>query len=164
MQLLFQILFKNFWLLAAMVGLINTFIIRSRMNKFIKANPHEIVEAKRVTNGIFLSLIVPFLLLGILQLLGGFKNMSFVFSNNVGNVYVLLSWIVLFVWWAITWRWVVYKNGAKILIKYRRVIGFNVSSNEQLTKLQITFIIFCGVIALVIAVVFGFFKDIPFNQ
>ena len=158
MPILFELVFKNFWIIAVVIGFVNYFMFKMRIPKNIE-DENEKEETNNLLKSILVFLTVPFALLGIFQILGDFKNPFFVFSKDYKNIYVILSIIVLFSTWAIVLRWVFFKDGAKILIKHKEIFRGNFPANETIIKIFFVFMILGGLLGLI----FGISNDL-YNQ
>ena len=91
----------------------------------------------------------PLLILGILQKTGGFNNFLFIFSGQYQNTYVLLAWLSMIIVWGLVTYWVLFKDGAKIISKYR-VIFRNMPENETKIKLLTILMLLGGLAALIV--------------
>lgn len=124
-----QIIFKYFWLIAVLVGVVNHVIIRSRVQKLVENQPDLEQDAPTVLNGYLLFMTVPFLLVGMVQLIGGFESPMFLYDRNLGNPFALIAdGIILFCLGVLAY-WVYLRDGAQTLIRFQLLE--NVSSVTQ---------------------------------
>lgn len=153
-----EIIFKYFWFLGGIIGVINGLTTRYKINQLTGKNPerYEVEEANKVMKGAFLSHTLPYFAIGILQLMGGFDSFFFIFSKDYNNTYLLLSWLVLAGCMVSLLYWVWIKNGAAIIVKYREALGQNLPNNELLTKGIISLMVLGGVIGFIVGSSFDF--------
>ena len=143
------LVFKYFFFLAALIGVINSAVQKSKLSQFIKNTPNNSEESGKILKGYTLSLTVPFLLLGIIQLAGGYTSPFFVFSLNLSNIFVFLSWLVLICSWGLLFYWIFFKDGAKILVRYNMINGTK-TINELTVKIYVVLMILGGIVGLVV--------------
>lgn len=151
MMIAFSIIFKYAFYLFAFIGIINICIMKLRLNSAIKREEITNNEAAKLLKGASFVLIFPFIILGLIQSLGGFDNVFFLFSREL-NVFIILSWIIVFFSWIASLYWVIFKNGTKVLIKYRKVLGINIPTNEKILILYLLLMVLGGVLALIFGV------------
>lgn len=107
------------------------------------------VELK-INDRLFITIFsLPFLLLGLIQLLGGFSNSFYIFKLDFKNLYITAAWIVLIVTWLSLLYWIWIGNGVKVLIKYRKAFN-NFPDNPILVKAMTTFIIVSSAIGFIV--------------
>lgn len=140
-------IFRYFWFIAAMVGVLNYFIIQIRIPDELKEDS----EYGGFKKGFLLFLTVPPALLGLLQTLGDFPHPFYVFTRDFQNVFIVLSWAVLFFTWGVFLFWVHYKDGARILVKFGKAFR-GMPENENVVKILFTFIVLISIAALVVGV------------
>lgn len=155
--------FKYFWFLCAIVGLLNILFIKLRVKDNNFDSEDDINSARRLLKGLSIYLTVPYFLLGIFEILGGYDNCFFVFSNNYNNIFLLLSWMTLVATWIFSVYWIFAKDGARKLIKYGNVLSENKNNlNETQLKLGVTLffiVIICVLIFCVKIDVYSIFKE-----
>lgn len=157
-----KLIFKYFWVLAVLSGFLNYLFIRHRaLRNSMDEKDNE--ELKNLLRGILAYLTLPFLLIGILQMLGGFQSLFFVLSRDYHNPYVLLSWIILISWWVLTLYWVLYKDGTTLLIKYQHIFRGNFPSNETMIKLFFILTTTVGLIGMYFGVMNDFYSRSVIN-
>lgn len=136
-------IFKYFWFICAIVGIMNICIFRLKLK-------NEKVDSK-IFKSLAIFFIAPYILLGIFELLGGYDNCFYIFSNDYKNIFLLFSWLTLAVTWIIPFFWIVFRNGARKLIEYRQVLlGDTSYSNENETLLKVKVTLFLIILALVL--------------
>ena len=143
------IIFKYFFFIAVLFGIINGVILKSKTTQFINENPQYKEESNNVFIGYTLSLSVPFLILGMIQILGNFDSPFYIFSRNISNIFVLLSWLTLICSWALLFYWTFFKEGAKILIRYN-IFGGSKPSSEVFVKFYVILMLLGGIAGLII--------------
>jgi hypothetical protein len=142
-----NLLVKYFWLIAAIVNSFNWLLIQFRVNRIVQRNPELLAESKRLMRGLGIFLVLPFFLLSILQWAGHFDNALYISSLNYTNLYIVLSWSVFILLYIGILYWVLVRDGAKILIKFRTVFR-NMPENETLVKLLTLVMVMGGSFAL----------------
>ncbi|GKX67600.1 hypothetical protein [Inconstantimicrobium mannanitabidum] len=86
------IFIKFFWFLGALINILNLVLI---MKKYKNKNAEENIK-QAITIKVYKLQVVVFLILGVLQFLGGFRYALYIFDvKNVYNVWFILSWVVL---------------------------------------------------------------------
>ena len=142
-----NLLVKYFWLIAAIVNSFNLFWIQFRVDRIVQRNPELLADSKRLMRGLAIFLVLPFLLLTILQWAGHFDNALYISSPNYTNFYIVLSWSVFILLYIGILYWVLVRDGAKILIKFRAAFR-NMPENETLVKLLTLVMVMGGSFAL----------------
>lgn len=144
-------IFKYFWFIGAIVGLINTSISWLRINPVLIKKPELRADAQKLFFGLFFILVLPFIVLGILQLLGGFNNMFYIFSRDFNNLYLISSWASLALTYFIVLYWFFFKDAVRIVIIFREYIG-RFPDNEAQIKALVILMICSGVIAVIVGI------------
>lgn len=150
---------KYFWFFAAAVGLLNMLTYRTKIRKLIKENPENEEALKNIFLNLFGTLVVPFLLLGLIQIVGRKEVVFYILSSNYSDLYLILSWITMFLAPALTCYWVIFKGGAKA---QRLLMSGEV--NEILVKLFSILPVIFILGGFIIGVLFGYFDKIPINE
>jgi hypothetical protein len=127
---------------------LNAGLARSRLSSTLEQHPEWEAESQVFLRNYFLLLTIPPLFLGLLQFAGGYNNPFYIFSNDL-NVYVVLSWCVLFLTWTRFFHWMVFQNGAQTLVKFREV-GINMPRSESMVKVWVLLMLAAGVCALAV--------------
>jgi hypothetical protein len=73
------------------------------------------------------------------QLISGFKDPVYIYQFPLTNIYVLLSYLIVLVFYVLLLYWIWFKKGAEILSKYRK--AFPAFENATLTKYAYTLIL-----------------------
>lgn len=153
-----KFIFKSFWLILILVGLLNYLLMRLRIKKNF-TDPADIDGANRFLILSLFYINMPFLIIGVLQIFGGHDNIFFIFSGQYQNSYVLLSWVVMVLVWGLLLYWVLVKDGAKIISKYR-VLFNNMPENETMIKIIIVLMVLGGIAALTIGNMTDFYHGL----
>lgn len=117
----FPLIFRNFWLIAIIAGIINSVIIRFKILSKVRKNPELQQEGNRLSQGYFLATTCPWLILGLLQNSGNFSDISYIYSNDYNNRYTILSRVFIIFCILLYTYWIVLRNGAETLIKFECV-------------------------------------------
>ncbi|HEY9649518.1 MAG TPA: hypothetical protein V6C95_02565 [Coleofasciculaceae cyanobacterium] len=127
----FSLIYRNFWLIAISVGIINSVIIRVKILSKIKKKPELQDEGNQLIRGYFLATTCPWLILGIFQNIGNFSDIFYIYSGDYANQYVILSRSFIIFCILLYTYWIVLRNGAETLIKFECVRG---TSNARFFK------------------------------
>lgn len=158
------ILLKYFWLIATFINIYTVFIANVTTKKLISEEPKNERVLKQAIRWITVLYLVPFLLLGIFQVLGGFKHPLFIFSGDYSNIFILLSWLSLIAMWALGCYWIFFKDGAKAFAMLKPLSLRGVNINETGAKLFFGFFLVFGLVAFIFGVLLGYFNMIPINE
>jgi hypothetical protein len=145
-EILFQLLIKNFWLVATVVNLFNMVVVRQRIRQVVRQEPRLLAESHSFFQGICATLVLPFLLLAIFQWLGNFDNALYFSSTHFTNLYVLLSWAVFICLDGWIVYWIFGRNGAATLSRFRAAFR-NMPESTFLIKLLTLVIVAAGSVA-----------------
>ncbi len=140
-----DLFFKYFWFLALFIGPLNYLMVRTRVQRIIKQRPELELDADKVLFGYLIFNTAPYVLLGLIQLTGGFDSPLFLYFAPLSNPFVFASVGVLFVWWGTTAYWIYFNNGAHTLINYQLSSGWN---SETLIKITWGLALLGGLFAL----------------
>lgn len=143
----FSLIFRNFWFIAIIAGIINSVIIRFKILSKIRKNPELQQEGNRLIQGYFLATTCPWLILGLLQNLGNFSDISYIYSNDYNNRYTILSRVFIIFCILLYTYWIVLKKGAETLIKFECVRG---TPNAKLFKFITVVSATAGIIPLLL--------------
>jgi hypothetical protein len=152
-----QIILKYFWFIATSLNLLNTFWTKSRLVKHLgQQNDEEKVVLNKFIKWYRICFTIPFLLLGLFQLLGGYNTPFYIFMFEFKSIFYILGFLSLVLFWGLIVYLVVVKNGADLIAKYNR--GFkNAPDDPKSIKFMI-----CGLmifIAIFVVIFFHFMKD-----
>ncbi len=148
-------MFKYFWFIGAFIGLINILFYWVRISPVVGKKPELRADAGRLFLGLFFVLVLPYFILGGLQLLGGFSNMFYVFSKDISNVYLVISWAFIALVCAIVLYWFYIGDAARVVLLFRDQIG-GLPNNET----QIKMIVLLTICAATAGIVIGATKDV----
>lgn len=157
-MLFIEFVFKYFWFISAVIGVLNTYMGRYRLSSTLKQHPEWEEEANQFLKGYFLISTVPALFLGMLQIAGGYTNPFYIVSGDI-TVYTVLSWCVLLITWTVLFHYVFLQDGARTIVKFRN-IG-NIPGNETLVKVMVIVSLVAGVCALAFGVYYRMGDFLP---
>ena len=90
-----DIFLKYFWFSIIFIGGANAWFVQKRARPLIIANPLLQIDANRVSITLMLMIGIPSALLGIIQLIAGYANPFYIFSDDLNNPYLLSAWIAM---------------------------------------------------------------------
>jgi len=142
-------IFKYFWLICFVFGLVGFLILHLKIRKIVKENNDTDEQNARLMKfavwyGICTSF--PYLFLQVFQLLGNGKMLFFIFSLDFSNPFYVLSIVTLFLFWASIIYFVIIKDGAEIMARYSTVFGMQ--ANKIIIKLLYGTLVLVGILVL----------------
>ena len=142
---------KYFACIGALFGLINIYIIKNKI-KSIRINNNDKNEDIDINN--FLKWYgicntVPFLFIQVFQFLGNFKNVFYIFLLDFKDIYFVLSFITIILFWGLLLYSIFIKKGAEIILKYNKAFG-NYPNNVKMIKLFHCLIVLVGLPVLLL--------------
>ena len=143
MEEIFRFIFKYFAFIAVGVNFLNYLMARKRFAK------PEILIFFIAFNSIFLAM-------GILQLLGGYATFFYIFLPPSRDFLILFFWIYYFVFAGLITLWILFGNGAEILLECGFVRGIN---NPVGIKIFFPFFLMALIAILFVGHQFGFFEE-----
>lgn len=150
---------KYIWFIGALFWGINTLQIWFRMSQVLKEHPEWEGEARAFVKGYFLFFAIPSLLLGLLQLAGGYDSPFYVFTRDL-NVYVVLSWCTVFSIWVMIFHYVFLQDGARQLVKLS-ILGGSMPASESLIKAMVIIMLASALCALAFGAAFNIGNAVP---
>jgi len=140
-----NIILKYFAGIGVLIGLLNTFIVYKKM-KTINQN----MENDEINNFIKwygICFTVPFLLLQVFQLLGNYQTVFYIFLLDFNNIFYILGFVSMILFWALLLYLVIIKDGAEIIVKYNKAFK-NMPNDKTKIKIILGIMIFGGLIIL----------------
>lgn len=134
MEFLFQFVFKYFWFLAPIIAVLNFIPTRARINSVVRLHPELASGANGILFGYFMFLSVPFILLGVIQLAGGYETPFFIYTAPWNDPFVLASLGVIILTWLILGYWIFFRDGARKMIDYQIIYGTGLMGLAGISK------------------------------
>ncbi|BAY64688.1 hypothetical protein NIES22_47880 [Calothrix brevissima NIES-22] len=139
--------YQFIWPLFAAINIFNLIYMGARVAAIVRENPELEGDSRVFLKWLFIFAVLPFLLLYLFQILGGFHNSLYVFSNDYHNPYIVLGWVVfillnLGILYSILWG-----GGASMLIKFRKAFR-SMPESEMQIKVMTVFNCLVGAVAL----------------
>ena len=113
---LFEWIYRYFWLIAIVVGCINSAIIWSRLQPQLQAHPERRAGYVTLVKGYWFIGTFPWLVMGMGILVGGVPHLLYYLYPQVGNAYVLAWWATLWLMQAWLTVWLLWQGGAEMLV------------------------------------------------
>lgn len=156
---IFFLIMKYMWFIGVLFWGVNTLQAWLRMSRVLKEHPEWEGEAKAFLKGYFMFFAIPALLLGLLQLAGGYDNPFYVFARSL-NIFVVLSWCIVFSTWVIIFHYVFLQDGARQLVKLN-VLGGRMPASESLIKVIVIIMLVGALCALAFGVTYDIGSAVP---
>ena len=144
-----EILFLRYiWLFMLLgVGLSTAFLWLRARNRIAK-NPDLQTGYNQLFKGFFISMSLPWLVIGIGIVLGGVPSFEDFFQPKAGNPFVLIFWFLLLLLLVLGVWWVYFREGAEFLAKHPGALGAELTS-PILVKLYVGILFAVGLVVLV---------------
>ena len=152
---LFSLLFKHTWVLFIGVTLVNAFILKFRSKKYIEQNPTLEEGYAKLFRGYMFYMNLPWVILGIGMLLGGFNSIFDVmlgFRN--GNIFTVLFFGTVIFLWIVGAVWIYFLNGAEFLVEHPGALNPNVKS-PTMVKIWFAISLAGGIFGLIFILIVG---------
>lgn len=140
-----KLFFKYFPFIAISVNILNLAIARRKF-----ARPELLF--------FFLAFNSVFLVMGVLQLLGGYETFFYIFLSPLSSPLVLIFWIYYFAFLGLDILWVLFGNGAAILADSGLVRGLGMGRPLNIKIFSVAFAI-VFIVFFFIGYQFGFFEE-----
>jgi hypothetical protein len=116
-----MVLRDYFWLFLIGLAIIKMIIVWLRLSRIVITRPELRHDSDVFLRGFLFYFSIPFLLMWVLQRAGGFNTPLFMFSMDVSNVFVFMSWLLILFSWIVLILWTFLQNGAEYLKEIRTV-------------------------------------------
>jgi len=123
MPSIIEFAFKNFWLLAIIITLINAYYFKVRSRSLVRDNPDLKDDYNKVFWGTIVFLGIPWLVMGIGMTIGGIPTVFHFFRPRDGNPYVIAFHLNIIIIWILSIIWIYFKDGANFWVKYITPLG-----------------------------------------
>jgi len=114
----FQLVAKNFWVLAIIITGLNFFLFKKQARDLIKTNPEFAPGFRKLFGDFFIWVNIPWIIMGWGMTVGTVPNIFYYFRPQDGNPYVLAWYISIFTLWIAGTYWLIFKGGAEMLTKH----------------------------------------------
>lgn len=148
------IFFSYFWLLGAGVNILNLIYFYYKLKSNTEVKDNEAI--KSVILPFTLIFIVAFMVIGALQLIGGYNNPFFFLSRDI-NVVLVLSWLTMVCQYIGLFYWSNYKDGISKLMLIRTT---KMKGNPTIIKALFNGIMIISVIILIFGIIFNVYERI----
>jgi hypothetical protein len=145
------------WPFFAAINLFNVIYIRTKVAAIVQGNSRLKRDSGIFLKWLFIFAVLPFLILSLLQWLGGFHHAFYVFSNDYHNPYVVAGWAVfvldnLGILYVLLWG-----GGANMLIKFRRAFRSMPESEREIKAMAVfsSLLAFVVLLGMIVTNVFG---------
>ncbi|SEP57023.1 hypothetical protein [Flavobacterium urocaniciphilum] len=159
-----EIVFKNFWILFILFTIINVFIIKKKVEKYIVDNPEKENGYKLIIKNFLIFSIIPWVIIGIGNSLGLTNSVFEYLQPAKMNPIVLIFHFSIIMIWIMLFRFIFFKNGAKFLENHPGVITIKSigNVNENPSEKTIKFFIAITLIGGIVGMTLMWFIEIPF--
>lgn len=141
------IFLRYLWFIIALSGIINYCYAKYRVQKALGPKDPDTPKMMRFLFQFLCVLTIPYFLVGVLQLIGGFESPFFIFSQDYQNTYLALAWMVIIGTSILVAKWVLFQGGANILVEFNSIMRNKAPGSETVIK-------FWAVVAVVFLLVF----------
>jgi len=153
---LFIVVTKWFWATCIVVTFINAAIFRVRANQNISANPDLRQGYRTLVVGFVTWGNLPWVVMGIGSVFGGVPSVFNYFRPRDGNPFVLSFLASVVLVWVLGTYWIVFRDGAEMLVKYPGLLNINLKSRRAVMIYW-----FLSLAGGLVGIVIMFSRDIP---
>ncbi len=115
MNLIANLIFRQFWLLSLIIEFLTALIITFRASKEIRKNPNLRDGYKRFITGYLIFFSLPWLVMGAGMTVGKIPDLAVFFFPRTINIYLVLFLASIVLVWASAFVWIFLKGGAEFL-------------------------------------------------
>jgi len=151
-MIVFDILSKYFWAMCILVGVLNTLALKHRAKHVIGEEMASTEQFKRILKWSFISLNLPWVVMGIGCLLDKDLTIWHYFRPRDGNVFVIVWWISIFLLWLLGFWWLFFRKGAETIAEYNLFAFFSrglIIRHPLHIKLLYLFVVLVGIVVAV---------------
>ena len=113
-----NIVVQYFWFICAIVWALNIFIGKRRLRPMIKSGQMTVDDVNDFQRRAITAIAIPSVLLGTIQLIGGYRDPMFIYSTPLDNPYTLISWLISLAANCLFLYWLWFKQGAESLSRF----------------------------------------------
>ncbi len=149
-----EFLFRNFWLLAIGVGILNYFLIRRNVRQYIKEDPSRESGYEQYLTYLLLFLVLPWVLMGAGILSGEMNTVFDALNPRNGPWIVQVFWGLIGSLFLVHAVWVIRGPGAEFYENHPGLLRINIPGidSERPTARQIRWI--WTIMTLIVALIF----------
>ena len=148
--MIIETLFLRYLWLTMLLGVgLSTVNLWFRARNRIAENPELQEGYNQLFKGFFLSMSLPWLVMGIGIVLGGVPSYMEFFQPRNGNSFVLAFWLVILLLAAVGFWWVYFQEGAEFLAKHPGALGARITS-PLLVKILMGVVLVGGIVVFVL--------------
>ena len=141
----FTLIAQNFWLIVVLVTSINFLAFKDKAKKYIKQDQALSVDYEKLFQHYFFWFNMPWIIMGIGLVTGGVSDVVYYFRPQDGNPFVLVWYVSIFSLWVVGTYWLIFKEGAEMLIKCPGALRGNVTSPLFIKILWIVLFVFTAI-------------------
>jgi hypothetical protein len=148
--MIIETLFLRYIWLTMLLGIgLSTVHLWFQARNRIVQNPELQEGYNQLFKGFFLSMSLPWLVMGIGIVLGGVPSYMEFFQPRNGNPFVLAFWLVILLLVVIGFWWVYFHEGAEFLAKHPGALGARITS-PFLVKILMGVVLVGGIVVFVL--------------
>lgn len=132
-----------FWLIAIIVNGVNVVIAWIRAQPYIQKKPALRSGYVKLIRIIFLSLSLPWVIMGLGLISGSVPSITNYFYPRYGNLFVLAYWLSILALLFVCNSWIWFAGGAETLIKYPGIFKFYSSSPKTIRLSSLLLLLSC---------------------
>ncbi len=145
-----------FWAIAIAITVANAAIFQARANKHVQQNPELGEGYRKIIKGFVIWGNLPWVVMGVGLLAGGVPSMFHFFRPRDGDPFVLMFFGSVFLLWILGTYWLLFKNGAEMIVRHPGVFNVGVKS-PTIVKILWFLCLASGFTAVIVM----FFYDLP---
>jgi hypothetical protein len=153
---LFIVLTKWFWAVCVAGSFIQAAIFQTRARQHIRANPDLRQGYRTLITGFVTWGNLPWVVMGIGCVFGDVPSVFSYFRPRDGNPFVLSFLASVVLVWVLGTYWIVFRDGAGMLVKYPGLLNMNLKSRRAVMIYW-----FLSLAGGLVAIVIMFSRDIP---
>ncbi len=140
-------LFKYIWFIFGLFAAFGLLFLPFRISRLAAQYPTEKEDIRKTLLITSIYYLVPYFVLGIIQLLGGFDTAFYIFFVPLTNTFALAAVAFMVIYYMIAICWVLLGGGAAKVVRYRMVRGIG-ANNETFVKFFVVFMFLVGVVVI----------------
>ena len=112
------LLVQFFWLVVVAGWAITISTGRRKLDASVQSGKVTVAEVRESQIRFLAAIAIPCVLLQIIQLVGGYRDPLFIYTESFTNPYVLASWIISLLASMLLFYWIWMRSGAEYLAKF----------------------------------------------
>lgn len=137
-----EFIFRHGWVMLIAVTIANYFILKPRTQKYVDQNPDLKIGYDKLFKAILIYGNIPWVIMALGDITAQTNSVFDYFNPKSFNPFVLTFHFYIIIVWALSVRWVYFKNGADFLIRHPGFVhirGFGNSVTPTSTLVKIFF-------------------------